>query len=246
MQTFHDRARFTYQEGAVVGYNRSFGRVIPRSEGEAHGIHYFVSRSFLSPLNPVLAPCAQDLLSRYHAVADATTLHWTARYRKLRLLGAGGQGAVYLSERLGTDRFILPVSLKIFSPEPYRDAEAYEEDMGQVAQVASRVALIQHDNLLDINDFFSQEGVRVMEMEWLDGYDLRRLLTPETLGTDARMRQPRALGIRQPRHSHRRALPNRASSRAWRSKCCGSAWRRWRRCTVKGSSTAISSPRTSC
>jgi eukaryotic-like serine/threonine-protein kinase len=133
------------------------------------------------PLNPTLAPCAQNLLSRYQAVADATTLHWTARYRKLRLLGAGGQGAVYLSERQGTDRFILPVSLKIFSPEPYRDAEAYEEDMGRVAQVASRVALIQHDNLLDINDFFSQDGVRVMEMEWLDGYDLRRLLTPETL-----------------------------------------------------------------
>ena len=123
----------------------------------------------------------QDLLSRYQAVADATTLHWNARYRKLRLLGAGGQGAVYLSERQGTDRFTLPVALKIFSPEPYRDAEAYEEDMGRVAQVAARVALIQHDNLLDIHDFIAQDGIRVMEMEWLDGYDLRRLLTPEML-----------------------------------------------------------------
>ena len=35
---------------------------------------------------------------------------------------------------------------------------------------------MQHDNLLDIHDFLAQDGIRVMEMEWLDGYDLRQLL----------------------------------------------------------------------
>ncbi len=126
-------------------------------------------------------PCDPSLLVRYHAVADAPALRWTARYRKQRLLGAGGQGVVYLGERQGTDGFTLPVALKIYSPEPYPAPAAYEEDMGRVARVAARVALIQNDNLLAIHDFFAQDGVRVMEMEWLDGYDLRRLLTPEML-----------------------------------------------------------------
>ena len=126
-------------------------------------------------------PATPGSLARYHAVADAQTLGWTAQYRKQRLLGAGGQGVVYLGERQGTDGFTLPVALKFFSPRPYPDAAAYDEDMGRVARVAARVALIQHDNLLAIHDFFAQDGVRVMEMEWLDGYDLRRLMTPEVL-----------------------------------------------------------------
>jgi serine/threonine-protein kinase len=125
--------------------------------------------------------CDAGLLARYQAVADAEALPWTTQYRKVRLLGTGGQGAVFLGERQGTDRFTLPVALKVFSPAPYRGARAYEEDMGRIAQVAARVALIQHDNLLDIQNFIAQDGIRVMEMEWVDGYDLRQLLTPATL-----------------------------------------------------------------
>jgi serine/threonine-protein kinase len=123
----------------------------------------------------------EDLLARYRAVVEGDRLRWTVCGHKVRLLGTGGQGAVFLGERRGTDGFSLPVALKVFSPEPYRDARAYEEDMGRIARVAARVALIQHDNLLAIHDFIAQDGIRVMEMEWLDGYDLRRLLTPGTL-----------------------------------------------------------------
>jgi eukaryotic-like serine/threonine-protein kinase len=125
--------------------------------------------------------CEGDLLARYQNIVNAQSLDWTRRYRKQRLLGSGGQGVVYLGERQGADQFTLPVALKIFSPESYRDAEAYEEDMVRVAKVAVRVALIQHDNLIDIHDFMAQDGVRVMEMEWVDGYNLREVLTQRTL-----------------------------------------------------------------
>jgi serine/threonine protein kinase len=118
-----------------------------------------------------------DLLARYQSIVNAQSLDWTRRYRKLRQLGSGGQGVVFLGERQGADQFRLPVALKIFSPESYRDAEAYEEDMVRVASVAVRVALIQHDNLIDIHDFIAQDGLRVMEMEWVDGYNLREVLT---------------------------------------------------------------------
>jgi len=125
--------------------------------------------------------CEGDLLARYQNIVNAQSLDWTRRYRKQRLLGSGGQGVVYLGERQGADQFTLPVALKIFSPESYRDADAYEEDMVRVAKVAVRVALIQHDNLIDIHDFMAQDGVRVMEMEWVDGYDLREVLTQRML-----------------------------------------------------------------
>ena len=99
----------------------------------------------------------------------------------MRMLGKGGQGVVYLSERHGSDLFTLPVALKVFSPEHYRDSDSYRQDMEQIARIASRVALIQHDNLLDIHNFIEQNSIRIMEMEWLDGYDLRDLLTTKML-----------------------------------------------------------------
>jgi serine/threonine protein kinase len=117
------------------------------------------------------------LLEKYHAIAQSPQILWAAHYRKIRLLGKGGQGVVYLSERQGSDLFRLPVALKIFSPEQYRDAESYEEDMARVADIAARVAQIQHDNLLDLHNFISHDGIRIMVMEWVDGFDLRDLLT---------------------------------------------------------------------
>jgi serine/threonine protein kinase len=130
---------------------------------------------------PVAGSSADELLARYHALGHTDRLSWTAPYRLVRQLGSGGQGVVYLSERQGTDGFRLPVALKVFSPEPYPDRAGYEEDMVRIAHVAGRVALIQHDNLLDIQDFIEHEGLRVLKMEWIDGYDLRQLLTPQLL-----------------------------------------------------------------
>jgi serine/threonine-protein kinase len=137
-----------------------------------------VSEPTAAPAGPASPGPGDDLLlARYHAIAQSPQVLWAAQYRKLRLLGKGGQGVVYLSERQGSDLFRLPVALKIFSPEQYRDSASYEEDMARVADIASRVALIQHDNLLDLHNFISHEGIRIMVMEWVDGFDLRDLLT---------------------------------------------------------------------
>ena len=53
--------------------------------------------------------------------------------------------------------------------------------MGRIAHVAARVAQIQQDNLLDVHNFVDRNRIRIMEMEWVDGYDLSRLLTHEML-----------------------------------------------------------------
>jgi eukaryotic-like serine/threonine-protein kinase len=121
--------------------------------------------------------CPEELLGRYRAILDEKRLSWTEHPRLLRLLGSGGQGVVYLSQRRGTDNFTLPVALKIFSPERYEDDRAYDEAMGRMAQVAAHVAQIQQDNLLDVHNWVDRDRIRLMEMEWVNGYDLSQLLT---------------------------------------------------------------------
>ena len=86
-----------------------------------------------------------------------------------------------MSERRGSDGFTLPVALKVFSPERFGSHQSYNQAMERIAQVASCVAKIQHDNLLDVQNFTERHRIRIMEMEWVDGYDLDRLLTPEML-----------------------------------------------------------------
>ena len=125
--------------------------------------------------------CSDELLGRYEQILAEQRLSWTEHHRLLRLLGSGGQGVVYLTERRGTDNFTLPVALKIFSPERYENERAYDEAMGRMAQVAARVAQIQQDNLLDVHNWVDRSRIRMMEMEWVDGFDLARLLTRKML-----------------------------------------------------------------
>jgi eukaryotic-like serine/threonine-protein kinase len=118
-----------------------------------------------------------ELVDRYNKLVNDQRMSWTEHLHLNKLLGAGGQGVVYLSQRRGTDGFTLPVAVKIFSPERYENARSYDEAMGRIAAVAARIALIQQDNLLDVHNFVDRNRIRLMEMEWIDGYDLSQLLT---------------------------------------------------------------------
>lgn len=122
-------------------------------------------------------PGPPELLKGYSRILDAQRLQWTVHHRLSRLLGTGGQGVVYLSERRGADGFSIPVAIKIFSPAGFEDAAAYSEAMGRLARVSRRIAQIQHDNLLDIHNFVDRGGIRILVMEWIDGYDLRQLIS---------------------------------------------------------------------
>jgi serine/threonine-protein kinase len=122
-----------------------------------------------------------ELLQHYLRLVRQPKVGWTEHLRLRRLLGKGGQGVVYLSERRGADNFTLPVALKFFSPERFADERDYREAMERMAQISSRVALIQHDNLLDVQNFIERRQIRVLEMEWVDGYDLDKLLAPDML-----------------------------------------------------------------
>ncbi len=138
------------------------------------------SKQGRDPLNALpksAAPAgrANPLLSRYETILKRQELVWVSRRPFLRCLGTGGQGIVFLSQRQGADGFQRRVALKIFSPAPYASVTAYETEMGRLASVAGRVARIQQDNLVDVHNFIKHRGIRLLEMEWVDGYDLQRL-----------------------------------------------------------------------
>ncbi len=122
-----------------------------------------------------------ELVGRYSTILSEQRLSWTSHLRLQRMLGKGGQGVVYLTEQRGADGFTVPVALKIFSPERFESARAYDEAMHRIAKVASSIAQIQHDNLLDVDNFVDRNRIRMMVMEWVDGYDLQQLLVPGML-----------------------------------------------------------------
>ena len=112
----------------------------------------------------------RQLLDEYDRLRAQGVLMNEERLYLRHILGSGGQGVVYLSERQGTDGFRLPVALKFFSPESFRSVMLYEHVMKHNAVVAAEVAQIQHDNLLDVRNWFVYNNIRVMEMEWVDGF----------------------------------------------------------------------------
>ena len=122
-----------------------------------------------------------QLLSKYSEIVNQQRLQWSTYHQLTKLLGAGGQGKVYLSQRRGADGFTLPIAIKIFSPERFADEESYADTMKRHARVAVQIAQIQHDNLLDVQDFVDRKRIRMLVMEWIDGLDLRMLLDNKRL-----------------------------------------------------------------
>ncbi|MEZ6108699.1 MAG: hypothetical protein R3B96_22115 [Pirellulaceae bacterium] len=125
--------------------------------------------------------CDPQLMANYAQVLDDRKLSWTSHLRFTKRLGVGGQGVVFLSDRKGADGFSLPVAVKVFSPERFASADEYAAGMARISRVASRIARLQHDNLLMLQNFLEKHQIRVLAMEWIEGFDLRVLTRPKTL-----------------------------------------------------------------
>jgi eukaryotic-like serine/threonine-protein kinase len=181
-------------------------------------------------------------MDAYHSMLTPNRLSWTVHYHVTRRLGAGGQGVVYLAEQLGADGFTVPVALKIFDPSRYSDARTYDEAMGQMAVVSAHVAQINQDNLLDVKHFVDRERIRMVIMEWIDGFDLRQLLCNQTF---QRVRE--RVSARRWDYINNviatRGPEQRVSNRESPWRLCVNAWRRWPRCTARTLCTATSSLR---
>jgi len=125
--------------------------------------------------------CSDELKNNYYALLDQQRVNWHDDVRFKSLLGQGGQGFVYLGDLRGSDGFILPVAIKIFSPERFGNDMLYEGEMYNMAKITAKVARIQHDHLLMVRNWHSANRIHFMSMEWIEGFDLSQLLRQEML-----------------------------------------------------------------
>lgn len=123
----------------------------------------------------------EQLQSHYLELLGRRSAKWASERAFVRKLGTGGQGCVMLSERRGAASFRIPVAMKFFSPAAFESSRSYEREMRRMAEVASLVARIQEDNLVTVHSFEVDEGIYMLEMEWVDGQDLLHMLRRESL-----------------------------------------------------------------
>ncbi len=122
-----------------------------------------------------------ELQRTYSGLLQKPGINWRCDRSFIKRLGVGGQGSVMLAERRGAAAFSIPVALKFFSPAAFHSLARYEEEMYRLAEVAAIVARIQDDHLVSVHTFQHDAGIYLLEMEWIDGFDLLHILRRDTL-----------------------------------------------------------------
>ena len=122
-----------------------------------------------------------ELNASFAQLVNGDDVSWRIDYQLVREIGSGGQGRVFLVDRIGSYGSHFRMALKFFRPDCYPRAVDYHLDMARLARVSMRIARLQHDSLLDVFNVVDIDGVQVLAMEWVDGYDLRQLLDAQTL-----------------------------------------------------------------
>ena len=95
-----------------------------------------------------------------------------AGYRIERELGRGGMGVVYLAQDVGLHR---PVALKVLAPELAR-SEGFRERFLRESELA---AAIDHPNVIPIYAAGEAEGELFIAMRYVEGTDLRSLVSAQ-------------------------------------------------------------------
>lgn len=121
---------------------------------------------------------AKAAVAAYHRALEEKCI---GGFRFLRLLGQGGQGKVFLCRCPGADGFSRVVALKLLSPEAYPTLDSYQAAMRRIARVATRVACQSHNHVVDVQRILERDEIRIMLMERVEGFDLRRLLHSKML-----------------------------------------------------------------
>ena len=138
-----------------------------------------------TPLQPgALAGLCPACLLRQGAAADTITgsgrafvppsvSELSAKFPQLEILsliGKGGMGAVYKARQRGLDRI---VALKILPPAIGEDPAF----AGRFAREAKALAKLNRPGIVTIHDFGCADGLFFFLMEFVDGVNLRQLLT---------------------------------------------------------------------
>jgi serine/threonine protein kinase len=110
------------------------------------------------------------------------------RYEILSLLARGGMGAVYLARAVGVGGFSRLFAIKVMHPH-LADDEEFVHMLVDEARLASR---IHHPNAIGILDFDDSEFGYYLVMDYVEGVNLRKVLSSKTIAGEERAR----IGVR--------------------------------------------------
>jgi serine/threonine-protein kinase len=94
-------------------------------------------------------------------------------YRLISTLGRGGFGSVYRGELQGASGFSKQVAIKLLN----EDASEVEDLRARLRDEARLLALLRHRAIVHVEDLVRFEGRWAVVMEFVDGVDLKSLLT---------------------------------------------------------------------
>lgn len=117
------------------------------------------------------------LRENYEAILKAQAIFYPIAYQFRKELGHGRQGVVYLGLRQGARGCITEHAIKIFDPQLYRTPEEYWTDMGRIASQISALHRVQSPNLVSGHTYEETYGIGYVEMECIDGVDIRYFLS---------------------------------------------------------------------
>ena len=98
------------------------------------------------------------------------------RYRIEDTLGQGGMGAVYRAEDM---RLNVEVALKEMTPQPGLSSESLAGLRQQFRQEATILARLHHPALVNVTDFFEEDGNAYLVMNFVEGEHLAELIQRE-------------------------------------------------------------------
>jgi serine/threonine-protein kinase len=104
-------------------------------------------------------------------------------YRIVNLLGQGGMGVVYLADNVRTGQ---RVALKLLTPDLARASGFRERFIREAGYARS----LHHPNVIEVYDAGEQDGVLYIAMQYVEGQDLKAVLSRE-----GRLDARRAVGI---------------------------------------------------
>src|SRR4029078_5474102 len=95
------------------------------------------------------------------------------RYRIIRLIGAGGMGAVYKG---GDEELGVAVAIKVIRPEVLADSRTSADLERRFKRELLLARQVTHKNVVRIHDLGEVEGMKYITMPFIQGSDLARIL----------------------------------------------------------------------
>jgi eukaryotic-like serine/threonine-protein kinase len=121
---------------------------------------------------------SEQLKEHYDMLIRSKAIYYPVAYLFQRELGRGRQGIVFQALRQGSRGCITRHAIKIFDPTIYPSAKKYWTDMGRMAIQTSRLQTVRSPNLVARDVYEETNGIGYIQMEMIDGIDVRGLMHP--------------------------------------------------------------------